>query len=104
MAFLDCKGNPISEDSREKKNVTVAGPLCFAGDNISSNRIMPIPQIGDVVVIFDAGANTMAMYSRHCSRQCPPVFGFKVNDGGGAVSIVCIKMLESEECLLNFWG
>ena len=45
----------------------IAGPLCFGGDYIKKNLpVIRQPNEGDVVVVGDAGANTLSMYSRHC--------------------------------------
>jgi diaminopimelate decarboxylase len=63
---------------------------------------LPTPQPGDRVVILDAGANTLALFSRHCSRLAPPAFGFRVISASSA-SVVCIKQKENEADLLKFW-
>lgn len=87
---------------RPPTKVTISGPLCFSGDNIAMNIDFPTPEMGDFIVVHDAGANTISLFSRHCSRQAPPVYGFEVIDST-AFSIVCLKQEESEESVLNFW-
>ena len=94
-------------DRRPPAIVTVAGPLCFAGDLIAFRESLPEPKVGDRVVIHDAGANTIALYSRHCSRQAPPVYVFASQGQEGQeqrVSVVCVKQIESEDAVLEFWG
>jgi hypothetical protein len=34
--------------------------------------------IGDRCLILDAGANTLSLFSRHCSRLAPVVMGFRM--------------------------
>ena len=94
-------------------NVTVAGPLCFSGDVICRNQPMATPTKGDVCLILDAGANTLSLFSKHCSRLSPPVFAFRrvrlQNKQGEAIGksvylVSCIREGEKESDLLEFWG
>ncbi|TMW63286.1 hypothetical protein Poli38472_002227 [Pythium oligandrum] len=80
----------------------VAGPLCFGGDVIG--RRVPLPQMnrGDYVVIHDSGSNTMSLFSRHCSRPAPAVYGYRVQDD--ELSIELLKPAESPEDVMRFWG
>ncbi len=59
-----------SDCSAEEK-YNIAGPLCFAGDYLYYD--LPLPKLaeGDLFVIKDIGANTLSMWSRHCSREEP---------------------------------
>jgi diaminopimelate decarboxylase len=59
-----------SDCSLEEK-YNIAGPLCFAGDYLYYD--LPLPKLaeGDLFVIKDIGANTLSMWSRHCSREEP---------------------------------
>ena len=46
----------------------VVGPICETGDVFGTERAMPLPEVGDLVVIRDAGAYGSAMasnYNRH---------------------------------------
>jgi diaminopimelate decarboxylase len=36
--------------------VTVAGPLCSGLDVLASHAVMPLPEVGDLVAVLDAGA------------------------------------------------
>src|SRR5208282_3181175 len=54
----------------------LAGPLCFAGDFVAKNMSLPDIEQGDYVVIRDAGAYTLSMWSRYNSRQMPLVLGY----------------------------
>ena len=60
---------------------------------------------GDFIVMKDAGANTLSMFSRHCSRFCPPVYGYRWSEDGSAVKeIIELKKRETPEEVSNFWG
>lgn len=55
----------------EKRRYNIAGPLCFAGDFIFYNLELPKLEENDVFFIHQIGANTLSMWSRHCSRELP---------------------------------
>ena len=54
----------------------------------------------------DAGANTLSFFSRHCSRLCPAIYGFRwANERTvDADGFVLLKPRESMNALANFWG
>jgi diaminopimelate decarboxylase len=81
-------------------NAHIAGPLCFAGDFIDKNRALPKIDAGDKLIIADAGANAIGMWSRHCSRACPKVIAYSLNDQ----SIKIIKEREAVEDIVDFWS
>ena len=45
------------------ENVTIIGPVCFAGDVVYKNKLMPVVQPGEVLAIMDSGAYFTAMES-----------------------------------------
>jgi diaminopimelate decarboxylase len=49
----------------------IAGPLCFSGDFLAREIVLPKFSNGDYIVITDAGANSISMWSAHCSREKP---------------------------------
>lgn len=51
--------------------VEIAGNVCETGDILASDRELPRPQAGDLVVILDAGAYGFSMASEHNSRPLP---------------------------------
>jgi diaminopimelate decarboxylase len=58
----------------------VAGPLCFAGDYLARNVLLPTDvREGDWAVIHDAGAYTFSMWSMYNSRQFPAIVGYEAN-------------------------
>ena len=84
-----------------EQTVTIAGPLCFSGDIIAKNVTLPPIDINDKLIVMNSGANTMSMYSRHCSRPLPAVFVYyRVNND---IVIKKIKNEESIESILQFW-
>lgn len=77
----------------------VAGPLCFSGDIIARDLELPVVEEGDYILIHDAGAYTLSMWSRYNSRQMPKVIGYyNEND-----IFETIMERESKEDLFEFW-
>lgn len=66
ISVVDRQGNQKSQDP---KIYAIGGPLCFSGDFLTKNRTLPRIQPGDYICISDTGANTLSMWSRHCSRE-----------------------------------
>jgi diaminopimelate decarboxylase len=94
MAALDpCfqprQGHPLGQ--------TIAGPLCFAGDVLGTIEAPAIRE-GDIVEIGLAGAYSTSMWSRHCSRRMPPVFGIDAED-----RMVLLSAGESDADVLHLW-
>jgi hypothetical protein len=72
--------------------------------SIQAKATVELPPVapGDFVVIHDAGAYTLSMWSRYNSRQAPPVYGYSVL--GGKVDLRLLKRAETVEDVLSFWG
>lgn len=97
ISVVDKHGNLKSGTDRNK--YIVAGPLCFAGDLIARDHELPAVTEGDYILIHDAGAYTLSMWSRYNSRQMPKVIAYhNEND-----SFEIIKERESKEDLFEFW-
>lgn len=96
MAVLDAKGQLKQASERA---VHIAGPLCFAGDFLDKKRPLAEIREGDKLVIADAGANAIGMWSRHCSRACPKVIAYSLKNQ----SIQIIKARETIEDIVRFW-
>ncbi len=79
---------------------TVAGPLCFGGDILAKDLVLPFVEEGDYIIIHDTGAYTLSMWSRYNSRQIPKVIGYETS--GNAFKI--LKARESKDDLLEFWS
>lgn len=81
----------------------VAGPLCFQGDYVARDVSLPRAAPGDLVVARDTGANTLSLFSRHCSRRAPAVYGY-VRSADGSVCVRLVKEKESVRDVARFWG
>jgi diaminopimelate decarboxylase len=80
------------------RHYAVAGPLCFAGDLLARRVALPEAASGDFLLIRDAGAYTLSMWSRYNSRQMPKVIGY---DGD---AFTLLRRRESLAELAAFWG
>lgn len=62
---------PISVLGKEGEDQTyrIVGPLCFAGDVLFESVKLPFLEEGNQIILFNTGANTISMWSRHCSRE-----------------------------------
>lgn len=66
--------------SGEARPFDIAGPLCFAGDYLAHKKNLPSDlQESDYLVIDETGANTYALWSRHCSRTVPSYWAWDGN-------------------------
>lgn len=98
LELLSNRGEILHD--RKRCMVTVAGPLCFSGDVIASNIDFLDCNAGDRVVVLDAGANTLSLHSRHCSRLAPDVYAFRTVP---KTLHSLIKQKETAEYALQFW-
>lgn len=108
-----CPGNfshRLSVHSREgtplggaRMTTDVAGPLCFQGDYVARAAKLPRVAPGDLIVVRDTGANTLSLFSRHCSRRAPAIFGYS-RDQDGKVCVRLVKEKESVHDVARFWG
>lgn len=95
LVVLDPEGRPRMGTPRP---TTVAGPLCFSGDLLARERALPAAQPGDLLLIRDVGAYTLSMWSRHCSRGLPPVWGHRGSD------LVPLFAGEQPADVVRFWS
>ncbi|QDT13678.1 diaminopimelate decarboxylase [Planctomycetes bacterium K23_9] len=82
-----------------KKPVTIAGPLCFAGDILARQVDLSQPEPGDWIAIRDCGAYTLSMWSRHCNRGIPAVVGYL-----GEQPMKVLRHEESADDVVRFWS
>jgi diaminopimelate decarboxylase len=95
MFVVDSRGEPKSGPTR---TCAVTGPLCFAGDVLARERRLVAMVPGDWLVIRDAGAYTLGMWSRHCSRGMPLVLGHDVD------RFRVLRKAESPADVVRFWS
>lgn len=87
------------------ENVHVAGPLCFQGDFLTKSLRAPRPRRGDIVVLREAGANTLSLFSRHCLRQVPAVYGYRRHASSEeVVEFEVLKPSEDLDDCSRHWG
>jgi diaminopimelate decarboxylase len=88
-------------DGRIKRGESTAynlcGPLCFGGDVIARKVALPKVEGGDWLAIHDTGANSFALWSRHCSRPMPRMVGTNQH------VLSLLKEKESDAEIENFW-
>lgn len=95
---LDSDGGLKSGDLQP---VTLAGPLCFSGDIVARDVLLPRIDEGDWIAIRDAGAYTLSMWSRHCSRSIPSVFGY---DASARDPIRMLREAETPGSVVQYWS
>ena len=50
----------------------IVGPVCETSDVVGLNRMMPLPEVGDLLVVRDTGAYGAAMSSNYNRRPMAP--------------------------------
>jgi len=101
MTIHQADGTPKTEADGPPMVCDVAGPLCFSGDLMATERLLPECNSGDYLVMHDAGGYTVGMYSRYNSRPCPPVYAYYEDKPS---EIITIKKAETCEEVLQFWA
>jgi diaminopimelate decarboxylase len=96
-SVLDSNG--FLKDGKDDHPYNLAGPLCFSGDILAKNVVLPKIEEGDYLVIHDTGGYTFSMWSRYNSRQTPRILGY-FNDGD---RMEVMKEREVFGDILGFW-
>jgi diaminopimelate decarboxylase len=63
---------PVSEPRAGEVAVDIVGPLCESSDTLGSDRRLPLPRVGDLLAVLDAGAYGSAMAFNYNRRLLPP--------------------------------
>lgn len=135
VALVDCYGNQVAINDSHYENkdsdeihgraitvlrkstvVTVHGPLCFGGDVLKYDLEMPSPKIGDYCIVRDVGANSLSLFSHHCSRASPAVYCYRYMSmqldtditltkpiASSVPVIACIRREDSSDKVVQFW-
>ncbi len=61
----------LSHPEAAPREVDVVGNICESGDVFARARTLPMPQLGDLLALRDAGAYGMAMASTYNTRPLP---------------------------------
>ncbi|CAH0492632.1 unnamed protein product [Peronospora farinosa] len=102
ISVLDSNGRPKMDSSSTYLRQDIAGPLCFSGDFLAKQLLLPPIQVGDFVVIHDTGGYTMSMHSKYNSRQVSSNFAYSASDSD--VKFSMLKERETTEETLACWG
>ncbi|KAG1708601.1 hypothetical protein DVH05_022229 [Phytophthora capsici] len=102
ISVLDSHGRPKTDPSSAYIRQDIAGPLCFSGDFLAKQLLLPPIQVGDLVVIHDTGGYTMSMHSKYNSRQVSSHFAYSTT--GSNVKFSILKERETTEETLACWG
>lgn len=81
----------------------IAGPLCFGGDIVARQVDLPELKPFDFVVLLDSGANCFSLWSHHCSRKAPRVYGY-YRDSEEDIQLELIRESDSLDNVSSFWG
>ena len=62
---------PVHSSGGPESVVDVVGPLCESSDTLGKDRRMPLPAVGDLMAVLDAGAYGAVMASNYNRRLLP---------------------------------
>ncbi len=82
-----------------KQSYDLAGPLCFAGDVIEREVMLPALSHEHSVIICNAASNSLALWSRHCSRRMPAVIHYR-----RGMSCNLAKPAETLDDIIQSWS
>ncbi|MGH9330697.1 MAG: diaminopimelate decarboxylase [Vicinamibacterales bacterium] len=63
---------PVREGTVGEVAVDIVGPLCESSDTLGADRRLPLPRVGDLLAVLDAGAYGSAMAFNYNRRLLPP--------------------------------
>ncbi|MGD2128792.1 MAG: diaminopimelate decarboxylase [Lysobacterales bacterium] len=81
----------------------IAGPCCFAGDMIGTERLLPPIDPGDYVVLHDTGAYYFSIPFYYNALQAPAVFG-AARSKDGVVRLECWREQQGMKDMLAMLG
>jgi len=88
-------GNELSQD--------IAGPLCFAGDMIGTDRLLPMIEPGDYVVLHDTGAYYFSNPFYYNALAAPAVYGADIEEDN-RVSLSVWRQQQTVDDMLDVIG
>ena len=62
---------PLFLDGRPDALCDIVGPLCETSDTLGTDRMLPLPAVGDLMAVFDTGAYAAVMASNYNRRPMP---------------------------------
>ncbi|RLN13981.1 hypothetical protein BBJ28_00023797, partial [Nothophytophthora sp. Chile5] len=103
VTVLDSQGHPKKDASADYIRQDIAGPLCFSGDFLAKQLLLPPIHVGDFLVIHDTGGYTMSMHSKYNSRQVSSLYAYSASASNNA-KFALLKERETTEETLACWG
>ena len=100
LSVCDAAGTPKSGGEVLQD---IAGPCCFAGDMIGTDRLLPPIDPGDYVVLHDTGAYYFSIPFYYNALQAPAVFG-AARDKDGVVRLECWRDQQGMTDMLAMLG
>ena len=79
LSVFDSKGQQKSGNDLVQD---IAGPCCFAGDMIGTERLLPEIEAGDYIVLHDTGAYYFSMPFYYNVLPAPAVYGTEIDQDG----------------------
>lgn len=97
----------IYDKEGKKKNdeytlCNIAGPLCFSGDLIAKEVLLPRFSQGDFLIYHHTAAYSLSMYSKYNCVTAPPAYCYTMKDNQ-VHSLEQIKRRETVEEIASFW-
>lgn len=90
----------ISGSEGETRKYDIAGPLCFQGDYLCKNVLLPENlEKGDLLMMHETGGYSMALYSKYNSRASHNCYGWSESQG-----FQLLKPKQTMDENLGFWG
>ena len=80
---------PLPSAASQLRLYDIVGPICESGDFLGQGRLLPTPQEGDGLIVYDAGAYGAAMASRYNLQFLPAEYLVHGDD------VTCIRRAES---------
>jgi diaminopimelate decarboxylase len=91
------------EKTGERVRQDIAGPLCFAGDMTGTERLLPLIEQGDYVVLHDTGAYYFSNPFYYNALPAPAVYGAEPAPDG-SLKLDCWREQQSMDAMLAVIG
>ena len=61
----------LTENNDKKIIANICGNICESGDILAKNRKISLPSVGDIIIVYNAGAYGYSMASNYTGRMRP---------------------------------
>jgi diaminopimelate decarboxylase len=100
VSVFDSSGQAKSGEERLQD---IAGPLCFAGDVVATERLLPLIEPGDIVVLHDTGAYYFSNPFYYNALPAAAVYGAELS-GNDSVELNRWRQQQSMDDMLAVLG